>query len=306
MAERTIRADVKGLADGEIRLASDGDDKVVLLRHGGELRAFSATCPHYGAPLEKGLVCGGRLVCPWHKASFDAADGSLVEPPALEGLARYPIRLDGDSAIVTLAPMPAKDSGWDGEADEDEGTFGIVGTGAAGLAAARALREFGFAGRIVMLGQEEGTPYDRPALSKEVPAGKLEPEEASLKSSFYQDNAIDFRRMEVEIIDVANRRIAFHNGAGLNCDALLIASGSQPKKPDLPGTHLGNVLVLRSQEDARHLADAAKEGHKVVIMGSSFIGLEVATGLAKRGLKVDVVSSDTVPLARPFGPEIGA
>jgi NADPH-dependent 2,4-dienoyl-CoA reductase/sulfur reductase-like enzyme/nitrite reductase/ring-hydroxylating ferredoxin subunit len=303
MARQTIRADIASLKDGQMRVIGEGDNKALLVRYQGQVNAFAATCPHYGAPLEEGLLCEGRIFCPWHKAAFDATDGHLCEPPALDGLARYPVEIDGDQAIVTLDAMPGTSP--PAEADQDEGIFGIVGTGAVGVAAARALREYGYAGRIVMIGHEAGAPYDRPSLSKNIPAGDMKPDETEMASSFYQDNAIDFRRLDVEIVDVPNRRIAFRDGAALHCDVLLVATGSTPLRLDVPGANLGNILTLRSLDDARHLADAAKAGHRVVIVGSSFIGMEVAGGLIERGLAVDIVSPESVPFAKQFGPCIG-
>jgi nitrite reductase/ring-hydroxylating ferredoxin subunit len=103
----------------EIRLAFDaiplggkaegkaGDDAVLFLRDADGVRAFQAKCPHLGAPLAKGEICGGRLYCPWHKAAFAVADGSLEEPPALEPLTRYPVRIEGGEAVATLTPEPA-------------------------------------------------------------------------------------------------------------------------------------------------------------------------------------------------------
>ena len=81
--------------------------RILLLRDGKEVRAFSAACPHAGAPLEQGAVCDGRLVCPWHKAMFDIRDGALLEPPALQPLRRYPVRVEGDAVLVSSSPLAA-------------------------------------------------------------------------------------------------------------------------------------------------------------------------------------------------------
>ena len=78
------------------------------MRDASGVRAFQAKCPHLGAPLAKGEICGGRLYCPWHKAAFALADGSLEEPPALDALTRYPVRIEGAEAVATLTPEPAR------------------------------------------------------------------------------------------------------------------------------------------------------------------------------------------------------
>jgi len=134
-----------------------GDEKILLVRDGDAVRAYSALCPHAGGPLEEGAVCDGRIVCPWHKGTFRLSDGALLEPPALDGLARYPVRVDGEDVLVSpekiVPPSPSLPS--------DPRIMLIAGAGAAGAAAASALREFGFGGRIVLVGREPGPPFER-------------------------------------------------------------------------------------------------------------------------------------------------
>src|SRR6185437_5366416 len=86
--------------DRGLRVES-GDEKIMLVRDGDAVRAYSALCPHAGGPLDEGAVCDGRIVCPWHKGSFRLSDGGLLEPPALDGLARYPVEVDGDDVLVS-------------------------------------------------------------------------------------------------------------------------------------------------------------------------------------------------------------
>ena len=136
---RAVAADIPmGMSQVE-----DGDAKVLFIRDARGLRAFQAKCPHYGAPLAKGEICGQTLYCPWHKAAFDIGDGALVQPPALRGLDQYPIRTEGEHVVAVLEPM-AK-AGASPHA-HDARTFVIVGTGAAAVAAAVTLRDEGFGG----------------------------------------------------------------------------------------------------------------------------------------------------------------
>ena len=117
-----------------------GDTPVLLIRDGETVHAYRADCPHAGAPLEHGAICHGRLVCPWHKATFDVSTGALLEPPALQGLSRYRVELRGDDVLVSTdapTPAPAEEQTPDsGEAKR----FAIVGAGAAGAAAGAPLR----------------------------------------------------------------------------------------------------------------------------------------------------------------------
>src|SRR5471032_324230 len=80
---------------------SIADTPILLVRQGDQVHAFSADCPHAGAPLEQGAVCNGRIVCPWHKGTFAIADGSLIEPPPLAGLKRYPVSLENGNVLVS-------------------------------------------------------------------------------------------------------------------------------------------------------------------------------------------------------------
>jgi apoptosis-inducing factor 3 len=118
-ADRGLRVDV-------------GSEKLLLVRDGPSVRAFSALCPHAQGPLEEGAICNGRIVCPWHKATFQVSDGALLEPPALEGLARYPVRVEGDDIFVT--PIAIKEP--ESKPPRDPRTFLIVGAGAAGATGA--------------------------------------------------------------------------------------------------------------------------------------------------------------------------
>src|SRR5277367_2654173 len=122
-----------------------GDQKILLVRDGGDIRAYSAVCPHAGGPLEEGAVCKGHIVCPWHKGTFRVSDGALVEPPALDGLARYPVRVDGEDVFVSATEIEERQP----NPPHEQRTFLIVGAGAGGATAAAALREFGFGGRIL-------------------------------------------------------------------------------------------------------------------------------------------------------------
>lgn len=289
-------------ADRGLSVEVEGQ-KVLLVRDGENVRAFSALCPHAGAPLEEGSICDGRIICPWHKAAFRVSDGGLVEPPALDGLARFPVRVEGEDVFVGAQPNePAPP-----EPRPDDRTFVIVGAGAAGVAAASALREFGFGGRVVLVGKEAGLPFDRTSLSKFVLSGEMKPEESPpLKpEAFYAEQRIEFERAEAKIFQVSSRELELADGRRVRFDQALIAPGGEPKSLQIEGAKLQGVYALRSREDAAAILKDLRPGARAVVLGGSFIGLEVASCLRAQKVSVTVVSPEEIPFTRQFGERIG-
>ncbi|MFB9127233.1 pyridine nucleotide-disulfide oxidoreductase [Paraburkholderia dipogonis] len=283
------------------------DEKILLVRDGDTVHAYSADCPHAGAPLEEGALCHGRIICPWHKGTFDVATGNVLEPPALVGLDRYPVTVTGDDVMVTpeKIPQPA------GSAKAKEPHYVVIGAGAAGAAACAALRESDFSGRVTLVGYEPHAPYDRTSLSKFVPSGEMAPADVPplLAPDWLEKHDVERIVQKVARLDVPARTIHFESGAALKYDTALLATGSVPKLPHIPGVELGGVHVLRSLDDAAALVDAVGDDAgqtQVVILGSSFIGLETAAALRKRGTPVTVISPEKVPFARQFGERAGA
>ncbi len=302
-------ATLESLAVGALRAVEVGDTKILLVRDAVGVRAFSATCPHAGAPLDQGAFCDGRLVCPWHKAMFDAGDGSLLEPPALRPLRRYPVRVDGDAVLVSTDPVPiphlapaADDAG------PDRPVMVVVGAGAGGAAGASALREFGHNGRIVLVGREPGEPFDRTALSKFVLEGGMEPEAAAplWPDGFAAEQRIERLHDDVVGIDPAARTLSLGSGGRLSYDAVLLAPGSEPRALEVPGGDGPTVRPLRTRGDAAAILAGLSGSPRVVIVGGSFIGLEAASALRKRDIAVTVVSPAEIPFEAVLGAEIGA
>ncbi len=285
---------------GGMTQAGSGEHKVLFVRDGYGVRAFQANCPHYGAPLAKGLICGTTLYCPWHKAAFDIGDGSLLEPPALEPLERYPVRIEGSQAVATLEPMaaPVPD---DLMADK---TFVIVGTGAAAVAAVKTLRSEGFSGKIVMIGREDGQPYDRPKLSKTFLAKKTPRDAMRLETEFFRSHGVEAIDGPATKVEPAERSVTLGDGRTITGDALLIATGSRAKIPAFPGKDLDRVFSLRSLADAEAISEAADGAKRVIVIGNGFIGLEAAAFLTKRGLEATVVAPEALPLAARFGDDV--
>ena len=258
--------------------------KILLLRAGAHLRAYQAECPHAGAPLADGAICHGRLTCPWHKAQFRIEDGGLCEPPALDSLMRYPLEVRDGDIWVGDQPLPDAHT----PPDDDPRTFIIIGAGAAGTAAAAALREKGFGGRVLLIDREADAGYDRTALSKYVIAGEMPPQEVPplRDEAFYREQRIERLQGEVASLDASNRTLRLTDGQSLTYDAALLATGGIPKPLTLPGADLPQVFVLRSKTHAQQILDSASAGQRVVIIGDSFIAMESASSLRQLGLNV--------------------
>lgn len=293
-------ADIREDRGLEVKAA---ETPILLLRAGGQVRAFQGKCPHAGAPLAKGAVCHGRLICPWHKAAFRAEDGALCEPPALDSLERYHVEVRGDEVWVDDQPLPAEKI----PPDDDPRSFVIVGAGAAGTACAAALREKGFGGRIQLIDREAEAGYDRTVLSKYVLAGDMTVDETPplRDETYFTQQRIERIHGEVAHLDANIRQVRLADGQCLNYDAVLIATGGTPKTPDLPGIDLPQVFVLRSIEHARRILDGARPGQRVVIIGDSFIAMEVASSLRKRELSVTVLARHPVPFTAQLGESVG-
>jgi len=292
------------LPDGQIGQGKIGEQSLILLRTGDTVQAFQGNCPHAGAPLAEGAVCNGRLICPWHKGTFRLSDGHVCEPPALEDLQRYAVTIRDGQVYVDDQPLPAST---DKSQSPDERLFAIVGGGAAGTAAASALREHGFAGRLLLIDREEAPGFDRTVLSKFVIAGEMAPAQIpDLKNDdYYREQRIERVHGHVNRMDAQRREIELSDGRLYRYDSALLATGAKPKTLDLPGAQLHNVHVLRSRAHAADILHATLPGDRAVIIGDSFIGLEAASSLRKRGLGVTVIARHEVPFAKQFGIEVG-
>jgi NADPH-dependent 2,4-dienoyl-CoA reductase/sulfur reductase-like enzyme/nitrite reductase/ring-hydroxylating ferredoxin subunit len=285
-----------------------GDEAVLLSRIDGALHAVSATCTHYGGPLAQGLVVGRTVRCPWHHACFDLATGKALRAPAFNRLDRWTVETaDGKAYVRGKAPEPAPEPRTARKPDGPRKVV-IVGGGAAGFAAAERLRTLGYDGRLTMFSADRDAPYDRPNLSKDYLAGTAPEEWIPLKDeAFYRDNGIELRS-GAEIVSLApqERLAVTADGTAHAFDALLLATGAEPVRLSGPGFDAANVFTLRSPADSRAIIAAATRAKRAVVVGASFIGLEVAASLRGRGLEVHVVAPEAVPMQKVLGRELGA
>lgn len=280
-----------------------GNEELIIIRQGDQVHAYQGNCPHAGAPLDEGVVCGGLLVCPWHKAAFAVDDGVVCEPPALADLRRYKAWVKDDEVWVDDQPLPPIEP----PRHSDARCFVVVGAGAAGSAAVATLLAHGFAGRLVWIDQERQPAYDRTALSKFVIAGQMTPDEvpALLEADALRKGQLERKHGKVRTLNSHKRQLMLADGQQIGYDGCLLASGGKALRPDIPGIDLPGVLTLRSREDAARLLDAAEPGQPAVIVGDGFIGLEAASALSKYGVQVHVVTRHEIPLAKQLGDRIG-
>ena len=296
-----LAAHLPTLPAGMTAVEHDGV-KLLLVRDAEGVRAFEGECPHAKAPLEQGALCDGRIICPWHMGTFDAQTGALLEPVAMRGLHRHAVRVEGDDVLVDTQPMtdPAPPQ------QADKRVFVIVGAGAAAAMAAMTLRAAGFAGRIRMIGPDAAEPLDRTNLSKMALADPAFDRSMLPLLGADPEVAPAFERSLTKLvrIDATARSMQLADGETLHYDAALLATGAAPTAPPFPGA--GHALTLRGLGDVDAILRHVAPGASAVVIGTSFIGMEVAAALAERKMHVTVVGEAALPFASLFGERVGS
>jgi NADPH-dependent 2,4-dienoyl-CoA reductase/sulfur reductase-like enzyme/nitrite reductase/ring-hydroxylating ferredoxin subunit len=295
--------EAENVRDGEMLLGHAFGEAVLVARRGDDLFAIGATCTHYGGPLAKGLMVDCTVHCPWHHARFDLRTGEAIAAPALNDVACYKIATRGERFFVT----GKIDKKAERRPKSSPASVVIIGAGAAGGAAAEMLRREGYDGPVTLIGADESLPYDRPNLSKDYLAGSAPEEWIPLRPpEFYREQKIDaFPNTTVTAIDSKAKQVTLSDGRSLGYGALLLAIGAEPVQLTIPGADLPHVCYLRTLVDSRRIIEKAKNARRAIVIGSSFIGLEVAWSLRERKLEVAVVGRDLVPLAKVLGTEMG-
>jgi NADPH-dependent 2,4-dienoyl-CoA reductase/sulfur reductase-like enzyme/nitrite reductase/ring-hydroxylating ferredoxin subunit len=294
---------IDDVADGTMLLGHAFNEAVLVSRRGDEFFAIGATCTHYGGPLGKGLMVDCTVHCPWHHARFDLRTGEAIAAPALNNVACYKVDKRGDRFFVTakIDQKPVR------KPKSSPASVVIVGAGAAGGAAAEMLRREGYDGPVTLIGADEFLPYDRPNLSKDYLAGTAPEDWIPLRPrEFYREQNIDtLTKITVTAIDLKTKRVTLSDGRSLGYGALLLATGAEPVRLQIPGDDLPHVCYLRTLADSRRIIDKAKDAKRAVVIGASFIGLEVAWSLRERKLEVAVVGKGSLPLEKILGRELG-
>ncbi len=290
---------------GDKLLGHVGDEDVLLVRSGSEIFAIGAHCTHYHGPLAEGIVDGEGVRCPWHHACFDLRTGEATRAPAFSAVAVWQVEREGERIFVRRKREQVK--------PRIKGVVNaparivIVGGGAAGFAAAEMLRRQDYQGGIVVLGQEGSAPVDRPNLSKDYLAGGAPEDWLPLRpDDFYREEKIDLRLgVEVASIETNARNVLLAGGESIPYDRLLLATGAEPVRLPIPGADQPRVHLLRSLADCRAIIASAKDARRAVVIGASFIGLEVAASLRARNIEVHVVGLEQRPMERVLGAEMG-
>ncbi|XP_074177825.1 apoptosis-inducing factor 3 isoform X3 [Rhinolophus sinicus] len=303
---------VKDLENGQMREVELGWGKVLLVKDNGEFHALGHKCPHYGAPLVKGVLSRGRVRCPWHGACFNISTGDLEDFPGLDSLHKFQVKIEKEKVYVraskqalqlqrrtkVMAKCISPSAGHSGSTN-----VLIVGAGAAGLVCAETLRQEGFSDRIVLCTLDRHLPYDRPKLSKSLDA---QPEQLALRpKEFFRAYGIEvLTEAQVVTVDVRNKKVVFKDGFKLEYSKLLLAPGSSPKTLSCKGKEVENVFTIRTPEDANRVVRLAR-GRNAVVVGAGFLGMEVAAYLTEKAHSVSVVELEETPFKRFLGERVG-
>jgi len=296
----------RDLPEGGRTLGTVGDEDVIVLRRGDAVFACGAYCTHYHGALMDGIATEDTLRCPLHHACFSIRTGEALHAPALDPIQCWRVERIGDTIFVR-EKLPAASRAPAAKSAPRPRAVIIIGGGAAGLAAAEMLRREGYSGNLTMISAEDSPPCDRPNLSKDFLAGTAPQEWMPLRPpEFYARERIELLlNCHASSIDTERRRVKLENGRELEYDALLLATGADPVHLDIPGSSPGRVCYLRSFADSRAIIAKLATARSAVVVGASFIGLEVAASLRERSLEVHVVAPENVPMLRTLGAEAG-
>ena len=310
------------IPDGGLLAGQVGGEPVMLARWTDDagreqISALDATCTHSGASLPDGVRTGDSVHCPFHHACFDLRSGEAVLAPAYEPLRRWAVRVEDGVAHVSAAAPAGATTGTTGPAPGEPESVAnsrgvrrvlVVGGGAAGFAAAEKLRRVGWDGELTVVSAEPAAPLDRTKLSKAYLSGQAGADGLPLlDEGWWAAHDVDLRTSTtVDALDLESHTAALSDGSEVAWDAVVLATGGEPVRPDLPGFDRTEVFVLRTQADADAIIAAAGVASRVAVVGAGFIALETAAALRDRGVEVTVVARGATPLAGVLGPDLGA
>jgi len=295
----------------EVEVEGVEGGKVLLLKIQDQVHATSSTCTHYGAPLVKGVLTPeGRLTCPWHGACFNVSTGDVEDAPALDPIAKYEV-VEKDGAVYVKTTQEALKANRRflnikcSSVSEDKVL--VIGGGSGTLGAIEGLRGGGYTGKITVISKEGYQPIDRTKLSKALLADISKA--AWRQKEFYKDASIDIIEDEAKSIDFSGKKVSTKSGKEYEYSKLVLATGGTPRWLPLDGLKgdLGNVFLLRTLPDAQNILKAVGDnGKKIVVVGSSFIGMEVGNCLASMKNDVTIIGMEEQPMERVMGKKVGA
>jgi NADPH-dependent 2,4-dienoyl-CoA reductase/sulfur reductase-like enzyme/nitrite reductase/ring-hydroxylating ferredoxin subunit len=293
------------IPDGGKLLGVVDGEEVLLVRRGEQCFAVGAYCTHYHGPLADGLVVDDEVRCPWHHACFSLRTGEALRAPALDPIQCWHTEQVGGEIFVKEKAAPAS---LRRPSTTQPSSIVIIGGGAAGLAAADMLRREGYSGPLTMISADSAPPCDRPNLSKDFLAGSAPDEWIPLRPpEWYSDRNINLiLNSHATLLDTKQKKISTEDGKSYDYAALLLATGADPVKLPLEGGTTSQILCLRSFADSKAIVAKATSAKQVVVVGASFIGLEVAASLRARGIAVHVVAPEQVLMERILGSRVGS
>ncbi|XP_034461241.1 apoptosis inducing factor mitochondria associated 4 isoform X2 [Hippoglossus hippoglossus] len=295
------------LNDGQMREVTVGEQKVLLVRTHGQYSAVGSRCSHYNAPLIKGTLVGDRVRCPFHGACFNVRTGDIEEYPGLDCLPSYKVKVEDGKVYVSIDKkslnLTRRVKDMCSMVPDIKHTVLLIGGGPASLVCAETLRQNCYEGRIIMVTKDTLPPFDKPKLSK---AMNVDSSSILLRSSdFYQQHGIEmWTQKEVVSVNPADKAVKLGDGTVQHYDQLLISTGCRARPLSCPGWDLQGVNVLQNHEDAKEIHSSCL-GRKAVVIGASFIGMEVVSFLSDKAASVAMVGTSTYPYERSLGPEIG-
>jgi 3-phenylpropionate/trans-cinnamate dioxygenase ferredoxin reductase subunit len=313
--------ETSGVRAGQMIAGHAFGEQVLLAHVEPNWFAVGAKCTHYGAPLAEGVLVGETIRCPWHHGCFELRNGAASHAPPLNDLPCYDVALENNVVRVTGKRTGGQLRGKgnrprgsrapekvvvDASPATGPSSVVIVGSGAAGIACAEMLRREGYQGPVTLVDGDRDAPYDRPNLSKDYLAGNAPEDWLPLHpKEFYEAQRLEILSgVTAREINAKAKTVRLSDGSLRPYGALLIATGAQPVRLEIPGGE--RVWYLRTLGDCRSIIGAAQSSKRAVVIGSSFIGLEVTASLITRGLQVHVVAPEKLPLGRVLGPELGS
>ncbi|XP_070699220.1 apoptosis-inducing factor 3-like [Pempheris klunzingeri] len=284
-----------------------GHHSVLLTHSEGKYSAIGNQCTHYGAPLSKGYISGHTVRCPWHGACFNVHTGDLEEYPGMDCLPCHKVKIQNSKVYVSVNKKTLRQEkrlkSMGAAVQGVTHTILLLGGGAASLICAEILRQERFGGRIIMATRDELLPYDKTRLSKVM---NVESSSIVLRRMefFHQYDIEVWLKKEALSVDTDKKTVTFDDGSVQRYDQLLISTGCRAKGLDVPGMKLDNVKMLETPEDARQI-HAACLGCNVVLVGTSFVGMEIASYLIDKAASITVIGSSELPYQNTLGREIG-
>ncbi|KAF2450758.1 hypothetical protein P171DRAFT_427075 [Karstenula rhodostoma CBS 690.94] len=302
--------DLKNGDKQEVEIEGVEGGKALILKIQDKIHATGANCTHYGAPLAKGVLTPeGRLTCPWHGACFNVSTGDVEDAPALDPLSKYEVFEKGGAVYIKADEDVIKANrrflNLKCSASNDQKVL-VIGGGSGTLGAVEGLRGGGYKGAITVLSKEGYRPIDRTKLSKALLADLSKA--AWRQPDFYKDASIDIVQAEVSSVDFSAKKVFTKGGETYEYTKLVLATGGTPRWLPSEGLKgdLGNVFILRALPDAQNIVKAVGDnGKKIVVVGSSFIGMEVGNCLAGMKNDVTIVGMEEAPMERVMGKKVG-